>query len=518
MKQIPQLVKQGKTQALLVDGKPFFLRGGELHNSSASSLSYMEEHIWPALRDLQLNTVVLPITWELLEPRQGEFDFSLPEGLILQARRENVRLVLLWFGLWKNAESTYTPDWVRTDTAQYFRVRDAYGQPLRTVSPLCEAAVKADAAAFSALMRHVEEFDREDRTVVLVQVENETGLIGTGRDYCEAGQAAFAAEIPPAVAAEFGVQGSWAQAFGEEADEQFMAWCFSRAVGAVAAAGQAAYPLPMYANAWLEQFPDVPGKYPSGGPVWKMHRMWKLDNPSISFLSPDIYVDWYREVCDEYAQEGNPLFIPEVRNTADSVPFLFYAVGKHALGFSPFGVEDMGGVEQQTDETVLGLLNIQASAVNTDMRAGKLLSHAYGLLSQMDEVLFQAQSSGTVQGFLELHDRGVILPLRDCDLKITYDGQGSFLNAAPPKTPGAPVAGGFVLEADGSIYLTGMCFTAEFLPKKDSGVLVDVLQKEEGRFVANRWERGRVLNGDERYVHHFGVVPETQRFTLYRYA
>ena len=186
-KEIPQIKKDKNGRATwLVDGKPYIALAGELHNSSASSLRYMDEQVWPALRPLHLNTVILPVAWESVEPEEGKFDFSLPDGLIAAAKREQVRLVLLWFGLWKNGLSSYIPGWAKKASsgtnARFFRARDALGRPLDCISPFCSDAVAADAAAFRALMLHLAEAD-PDRTVIAVQVENEIGILGADRDF-----------------------------------------------------------------------------------------------------------------------------------------------------------------------------------------------------------------------------------------------------------------------------------------------------------------------------------------------
>ena len=187
MKPIPTLSIEEGRPVLLVDNKPTLLFAGELHNSSASSLEYMEREVWPHLLGLHLNAVIAPVCWEDLEPRPGEFDFTLVDGLLSQARREGVRLVVLWFGLWKNGMSTYIPAWMKEDRQRYFLMRDRSGRAVEAVSPLCEEAVARDAAAFSALLAHLREVD-EERTVVMVQVENEMGLLGDVRDFSPPGR------------------------------------------------------------------------------------------------------------------------------------------------------------------------------------------------------------------------------------------------------------------------------------------------------------------------------------------
>ena len=150
MKPIPTLSYNDGRPTLMIDGNPTLLFAGELHNSSASSLDYMEKEVWPHLRDLHLNAVIAPVSWELLEPRPGEFDFTLVDGLLSQAHREGVRLVLLWFGLWKNGASTYIPAWMKQDRDTYVLMRTRDGRAVDAISPLCQAGVERDAALWQS--------------------------------------------------------------------------------------------------------------------------------------------------------------------------------------------------------------------------------------------------------------------------------------------------------------------------------------------------------------------------------
>lgn len=281
MKQIPQIREVNGIQTLYVDDEPFFILGGEIHNSASSSLSYMEREVWPNLRDLNMNTVVAPLYWEQIEAEEGNYDFEVMDGLIRQARENGMHLVFLWFGLWKNAESMYVPGWMKKNTEVYFRAEKPDGEKLNTISPLCEAAVEKDAAAFAAIMKHIRETDGEESTVIMMQVENEIGLMGTDRDYSVQGQKAFGEQIPIELAEYFGKNGTWTEVFGEDAGEAFMAYYFASAVEKITEAGRKEYPLPCYANAWLKQYPWYPGSYPSGGPVKEMHKIWKKTAPSL---------------------------------------------------------------------------------------------------------------------------------------------------------------------------------------------------------------------------------------------
>lgn len=525
MSHIPYIEGSGKLTTLYVDGKPFHARSGEIHNSSSSSLDYMEAHVWPALRPMHLNCVVAPIYWECVEPQEGVFDFTLIDGLIAQARREGVKLVFLWFGLWKNAASTYVPEWVKVDHDRFWYVQGPGNKPLmymgamrnRIISPLCAEGVAADARAYAAVMQHLAETDGE-RTVITMQVENEIGVLGADRDYSPAAEEAFAQPIPAALAESFGVSGCWAEAFGADAAEMFMAWHYAQAVEQIVRAGKAVYPLPMYVNAWLEQAPWTPGSYPSGGPQFKMYKVWKLGAPSVDFYAPDIYVDYFRNVCDEYASEGNPLFIPEVRQTADTVAFYLYAVGKHnAMCFAPFGIEDMMSGGEKMDMATLALLNISAEAMKSGPNAGVLLGDVYQKVANMEDLVEQAHREGRIRGFLDAGQgtRSEIVPLSKLNLQFSYGG----MNPMAGRAPGSAAAGGLVIElGDYEFVVLAVNCSLSLEAKPDSGENFAILSKEEGTYVNGQWVRGRILNGDEQYRNSFGGQASFLKFKLDPYC
>ena len=315
---LPALRKAGQTVQVIVDGKPYLMLAGELHNSSASSAEYMQP-IWKKLADLNLNTVIGTASWELVEPIEGKFDFSAVDMQITGARKHGMRLVLIWFATWKNASSSYVPMWVKRDPQRFPMARTKTGKggfmgmSMEALSPLGEAGIAADARAFRALMHHIREAD-PNHTVIMMQVENETGLLGDSRDRSALAEAAWAKPVPPELlnylaqhkatllpevskvwgAQGFKTSGTWAEVFGTDAfaDEIFMAWFIGRAVGKVADAGKAELPIPMYANAWLGPQPkqDLPGQYPSGGPVTGMLDIWRAAAPKLDLFAPDIYV------------------------------------------------------------------------------------------------------------------------------------------------------------------------------------------------------------------------------------
>ena len=489
---MPKIEKDAKGRKIwMVDDQEYFALAGEIHNSSSSTLAYMEEAVWPSVEGLGLDALLVPVAWESVEPAEGAFDFALVDGLLDQARARGVRLVLLWFGLWKNGESYYAPGWVKRDGARFFRACYAGGQLSQTISPLCETAVAADARAFANLMAHLREADSQ-RTVIMMQVENEMGMLGAERDFSEVANAAYSAAMPKDVLAlipraEAGM--NWAEALGEDAPEWFMAYHYARATERIAAAGKVEYGLPMYVNAWLEQFPRRPGVYPSGGPIAKMMGLWQACAPSIDALAPDIYLADFAGICEEYMQDGNPLLIPEARRDPVTASNAFYAA---ALGmmFSPFGIDSFFAGREVLDAQTAAQLNIDMSGVQC---AGtyEYLRRSYEVLRGIKPLLLQARGEGKVHPFIrqgEAGDRGTILAMDGLDLQIEF----------APIRLGMPGSAGFVIDRSaGEFFAAGCNFRISALPKRGSGAHVSMVRMEEGAFVDGLWVVRRVINGDE---------------------
>lgn len=491
---------------LYVDGRPWMGLGGELKNSSFSSLEYMDKKVWPNLRPLGLDTIITPIAWENIEPSEGEFCFDLLDGLIDQARRENVRLMLLWFGLWKNGESMYTPGWVKRDTKRFFRARQHTGGMSDTVSPLCQAGVEADARAFSRMMRHLKEYDAETCTVISVQVENEIGFLGSERDFSEQANAAFAQPVPEAVAALCGKSGDWSAALHEDAPEWFMGWHYARAVEQIASAGKAEYPLPLYVNAWLEQFPERPGVHPSGGPIAKLMPLWQAGAPTIDVFAPDIYVSDFVGVCEAYTQHGNPLLIPEARRDPQTASNAFWAFGHHrAIVFAPFGIDEfMDNLAPVPDRALMTELNIDWGSFNCAGTAPYLI-RSYELLREAKPLLMKRR--GELRAFIKKsnHDRGVILSMGECDLQITY----------PNEEQGKPGSAGIVIELSPNEFLIMGCrFSVQPLIKRNSHQHLTLSRLEEGELRSGEWVPGRILNGDERGLLRVGDLAGAFKATV----
>jgi beta-galactosidase GanA len=519
----PRMEKHGDTQQLIVGGKPFLILGGELGNSSASSAEYMKPH-WPRLKAMHLNTVLAPVYWELIEPGAGKYDWSTLDAMLREARAHDLKLVLLWFGAWKNSMSTYAPAWVKRDSVRYPRVKIADGSSVEILSALSKNTLDADARAYAALMAHLAQVDARDNTVLMIQVENEIGMLPIARERGTTADKAWAAPVAPeltrALAERAGnlepellerwtkhgckMAGSWAQVFGEDewGQEVFTAWQYARFVESLVKAGKARYDIPMYANVALNRAGRKPGEYPSGGPVPHLIDVWKAGAPSLDFLAPDIYFPNFSQLAARYRRADNLLFIPEANNASNpQVPAnAWYAFGAlDSLGFSPFSIESLGD-------------------------APNALSQTYEVFEQLQPMLLASRGQDHMAGFRAmLGEDGSVL---DTPATATLGGIEFTVTFIDPWTPKDQQTianhGGLVILVGEDFWFAGQGITITFTGAEPGGPRVGIELVEEGVFDADgKWVPGRRLNGDQthqgRHIRLPPGKPQIQRVRLYRY-
>ncbi len=433
----PQIVNKNGHAALFVDGSPYLMLGAQVNNSSAWPAELPK--VWPAIEAMHANTVEMPIYWEQFEPQPGHYDYSVMDTLLAGARQHNVHLVFLWFGTWKNGSSHYRPEWMKADPDKYALMRDSKGRPVDSPSPFADATLQADIKAFTALMTHLKAEDQQ-HTVLMVQVENEAGTWQCVRDYSPAAQKAFEAPVPAELLiALHKPKGAWQQVFGDDADEYFHAWSVAHYIGQVAAAGKAAYPLPLYANAALrDPFTQKrPPGYESGGPTDNVIDIWKAAAPALDLVAPDIYMpesDKVLKVMDLYHRPDNPLMVPEIGNSPVYAHYFFAALGHQTIGFSPFGMDYTG-----YSNAPLG-----AARINDEALAPFTLN--YSLVGPMQREIARLNFQGKLQAVSEEKDKPVqTLQFGPWQAVVKY-GLPQFGFGEHPKGNPEPIGGALVAQ------------------------------------------------------------------------
>lgn len=518
---------------------------GELHNSSLSSAKYMST-VYADMKYMNLNTLLGSVTWEMVEPTEGNFDFTELDAVLEGARENDLKLVLLWFGSFKNALSTYVPGWVKRDVKRFPRVHiyddDRKLKTIELISPFAEECWAADARAFAKLMAHLKKVDSSDNTVVMVQVENETGMLGDSRDRSRIANQRYSEPVPSDLIEYLRTVGtlhpafqkrwpdfqnqlknckeraSWNEVFGEgiTAEEVFMADTFARYVSKVAVAGRQEYDIPMYANCWLnlddpasldltgiessEGTPIVagggakPGIYPSGGPVPHLLDIWNCHCTSkdggLDFISPDLYLHDYEYICRQYSYLKNPLFIPEQKADLAGARRTWLAYGTYGcIGCGPFGIDTvhMNEAEKEGWRTSYGLLNSVSKTI-LDFQAQRP-EHMFGFF-------FDEMNDGNTRR----RDKWS-WKFEDAQMEVVVER--SFVFGKP-----APGYGIVIHQGNGKFLLVGSGFQTTFRSTSPKSTFTGILSSAEKEVDGNgNLTTLRTLNGDETRSGAFMIMP-----------
>lgn len=492
---LPKLVKKGTAMQLIVEEKPFIILGGELGNSTATSIENMKS-VWPKLKTMNLNTVLVPVYWELIEPKEGEFDFKLYQELIFEARQNDIKLIFLWFGSWKNSMSSHAPAWVKLNQEKYPRVKDNTGRSQEILSSFSENILQADKKAFENLMHFIKDIDSKVRTVIMMQVENEIGMLPSARDHQTLANEAFKKLVPTelmsylqqnrdSLVPEFReiwkkngykTSGNWEEVFGKGllTDEIFMAYYYADFTDKITEAGKKIYPLPMFVNAALNKAGREPGNYPSAGPLPHLMDVWKSAGKAIDFLSPDFYNPDFKHWCDFYTRQGDVLFVPEHVFDNTVAAKALYSIGHYeGMGFSPFSIEST----QKPEDEPLGKM--------------------YGLIKELSPLITSNQGTGKIKGImLSKSDAETVVRLGKYEFTCKHDYTLSW-------TPGArietwPLSSAIIIQtAENEFYIagSGVVITTKSIDNKDLNI--GLLKVDEGNFINNQWTVKRHLNGDQ---------------------
>ena len=465
--------------------------GGQAHNSSG--WPGMPPQVWSAVKIIHANTLEIPIYWNKSRRSRGSSIFHLSIRCSVQGREHKVHLVLLWFATWKNGSNHYMPEWMKRDAAKYPNITGRDGRPVDSPSPHTQAAMEADAKAFAAVMGYLKQADPQ-HTVLMVQVENESGSWNSVRDYSAAAQKLIEGNVPeellkPEILKELkrpvNSKGTWQEVFGKDADEYFHAWSVARYVGYVAAAGKAVNPLPLYVNAALrDPLTNPPAStYESGGPTDNVIPIWKVAAPAIDVLAPDIYLSESEQalkVIELYDCTDNPLFVPETGSNGEYARYMYEVLARGGIGFSPFGIDDNGRGEGEA-ETMARLAP---------------LAQEYAMAGPMMRELANWSFDGNVKAVVECEDHAEqTIDLGMWQAVISFSATGGRTVQANAK----PIGKAMVVQlGENEFILIGNLCRFTFRPARaNAGKAWQYLKVEEGQDENGKFKLLRIRNGDE---------------------
>jgi len=506
---VPHLEKRGEATQLIVDGKPWLILGGEMANTASSDLAYMDT-VWPQMTRLNLNTVIVGMGWAWVEPEEGKFDFSLVDGLLEGARKNHEHVIFIWFGSWKNSISSFAPGWVKRDSTRFPRVRIYGGLPVEILSPFSKETLAADTRAYTKFMDHLAHVDGDQHTVLMIQLQNEIGVLGDSRDRSEAANAAFAQPVPSALmdyltknherlspplrqlweSAGARASGGWNEVFGKNplADELFMAWHYGRFLETMASSGKQAHPIPVFTNTWIVQPDDRgPGDYPSGGAKPVSLDVWKAAAPSIDLNCPDIYLPNFPDHVAAFHRWNNPIFVPESRGDAAGVANAFYAIGQHAsLGYSPFGIDDTARLLTLRPEVgTPGPRNLEDTP----------LARGYAVLRNLTPLILEHQTNGSI-GSAWLTSESPRHEIIVGDYHLICELRHTRATPAPDENAGSGYALAIAIGPDEYI-VAGSNAQITFLSRVNDTTITSIAEASRGTFQGTEWHAERQMSGDD---------------------
>ena len=532
--------RDNSTARIVVNDRPMLMIGGELGNSSASTPEDVKR-TFSHLHKMGLNTVLVPVSWELIEPQEGEFDMGTLDVILSEARHNELKVVLLWFGAWKNSMSCYAPEWFKRDVKRFPRAHTSEGVPVEEASSLSKNVLEADKRAFCHVMAYLRDHDALEQTVIMVQVENEIGMIEVPRDYSANATRLYQSAVPkqltdylkrhqkslhPYLKEKLQPQAkagaNWAQLFGDDiyTEEIFQTWTYATYVEQIAKAGREIYNLPMYVNVALNSRDRKPGQYPSGGPLAHLIDLWHCGAPSIDVLGVDIYDKGIKSWLAKYHLPNNPLFVPEIRLEDKDAMYALYAFGHHgAMGFCPFSIEDypLTTTSNANDWKQMDLS--QDDQLNAFSSVGSSLSPlvaSYQLLRQTEPLILERQGTKDMDAVLLDNEQREAEIVTADGIRLTVKHSYSLGWEPGAKDAEWPETACIILRLGKEDYLV-----------IGSGVVVTFQQRiglakcEEVEIVDGKQHIIRHLNGDQTHQGRHVRIPvgafQIQHFKLYRY-